>query len=165
MLQMSVEQLMSENERMREENNHLMSENLLQKVQIANLAQVNVFASNIVRLTDTSGNLRGSHNNISLIHRTISTFVTNARSIILSVTNVAFNASTRIRELIIKVCNFIWDHLGEIGIGAVIIPAITICVGISLLSIGILTGHLEAVPLVGQELIDYQNMMNNFLVI
>lgn len=155
LLQMTVQGLILENDRMKEENQHLMSENILQKGQIANLAQVNVFASNIVRLTETNGNPA----RISLMKKTISAFVTSARSIILSASYGIANVSLTLRDLVIKICNFVWDHLGEIGVQAIIVPAIAVCVGVAGLAIAIISGNIEATEMNGQALIDYNNFI------
>ena len=160
-MHMTVQSLIDENDQVRSENDYLLAQNELQRGQIANLAQINVFASNIVNLTGTVQNPATR----SLISRTIQHFVSSARSIVLATSSGVADMARSIRELVIKICNFVWDHLGEIGIGAVIVPAMAICVTASSMAIGVMTGYLPSIPLTGQELIDHNNLTRMFPVI
>ncbi len=158
---MTVQSLIDENDRIKNENDYLLCQNELQRGQIANLAQINVFASNIVNLTGTVQNPA----TVSLIHRTIQHFVSAARSIVLAASSGVANMVKSIRNLVIKICNFVWDHLGEIGIGIVIVPAMAICVTASAMAIGVMTGYMPSSPLTGQGLIDHDNLSRMFPVI
>lgn len=153
-MNMRIEDILSENQRMKSENEHLVEENQIQKGQIANLKQVNVLASNIVRLSETAGNPAKK----ALIQRTVVAFVVSARDIILSGKNNVAHLASNIRDLVIKICNFVWDNLEEIGIAAVIAPAITLCAGVTVLSLGILSGHLQIEPLTGAALEHYDSI-------
>ncbi len=160
-LQMSVQEIIDENIRLKEENEHYSQENELQRGQISNLANINVFASNIASLSANTPNSSFA----AVAKRKISEFVSDARKLVLSASYDVGHMVRRMRDLVIKICNFVYDHLGEIATGMVIVPAIALCVGALALSIGAMTGLIESTPLTGEALENAKRIWDNMPVV
>jgi hypothetical protein len=160
-MQMSFQEIIDENTRLTEENAHYSQENELQRVQISNLANINVFATNIASLSANTPNPAFA----AMAKRRICEFVSDARKLVLSASYDVGHMVRKIRDLVIKICNFIYDHLGEIATAAVIIPAITLCVGPLALAVGSMTGLIESTPLTGEALENAKRIWDNMPVV
>ena len=157
MMHQSIEELFLENSRLKEENLHLCEETELQRGQISNLANINVFAASIVNLTSTISQPTLSQN----IKRNISKFVIDARNLVFSSGKNIVNIARNMRDLVIKICNFIYDHLGDIALTCIIVPAITLCVAAVGIAIGGMTGMLQTTILSGDELDNAKRIWDN----
>lgn len=160
-MQMSFQEIIEENIRLKEENANYSHENAIQKGQISNLANINIFASNIANLSANTTNPSFA----ALAKRRICEFVSDARKLVLSASHDVGHMVRKIRDLVIKICNFVYDHLGDIATGVVIIPAIALCVGALALSIGVVTGMIESTPLTGEALDNAKRIWDNMPVV
>lgn len=139
-MRMSVEELIDENVKLRDDNERLSREHELQRSQISNLSNINVFAGNIAKLSSSTPVSTSKE----MMKRRVMEFVTDARVLVLSGCRDVDYIARRMVDLVTRICGFVWDHLGEIATAAVVVPAITVCAGAAALMVAAGTGAIDS---------------------
>ena len=137
-MQMTVADILEDHDRLQGENKTLHDENEKLKSQVSSLTTINEFATKICGLASGA-----SITTQKALHEHVLSFVHAARHLILQTGVSILSIPKKLAECIIKICNFLWDHMGEIIAGAAC-TAIIVMIGAAATLSGVIA--LEWIP-------------------